>query len=195
MHFNSYASLLALFCGSAFSVGIVFDPILKPDQGEVIQAGSAYTIKWTSTTTKAVKLTLHDQKPEGTSDDNEGTVIKDSIASKEAQYDWNVDSSIGSSNNQTWYIKLALASDAETFSYSPGFKIDSNSSSSSNSSTATMTGSSMTATGSPTGSGSMSTSASASVSPASSTSSAGGNMATAAPLVIAGAAALGAFVL
>ncbi|KAJ5266724.1 hypothetical protein N7478_009532 [Penicillium angulare] len=191
MHFSSYASLLAIFCGAVLCEGIVFDPILKPEQGEVIQAGSAYTIKWTSTANKPVKLTLHNQKPAGTSNDNEGTVIKDSIASKEAQYDWNVDGNITGSNNQMWYIKLALANDAETFSYSPGFKIHSNGSSSSNSSSSTTSGSSMTATGSPTGSGS----ASASVSPASSTSSAGGNMATALPLVLAGAAALGAFVL
>lgn len=73
MRLSSFVST-AIFYGTVLSVGIVFDPILQPQQGDILQVGTVYTIKWTSTETKPVKLTLQDGK--SNEDDKAVLVIK-----------------------------------------------------------------------------------------------------------------------
>lgn len=48
MRLHHYPAILAGLLGTAFSLTKDFDPIFKPEKGDVIEANSTYTIEWTS---------------------------------------------------------------------------------------------------------------------------------------------------
>ncbi|KAJ5103857.1 GPI anchored serine-threonine rich protein [Penicillium argentinense] len=189
MRFQYYAAFVGI---SSLCLAAKFDPITKPTKGETLTAGKSYTIKWnteSSTDTDSVNLLLES----GNSTENTEFVacISTDTSNRKGHFKWNVSTLL--SHEETYYIKIGSIDNANTFSYSPPFKIEGGSLASTNA-----TGSSGLPTLTPSASSTTSASTSATDSPTSSTSSSGDVAATSvvpAPLAFVGAAIIGVWVL
>ncbi|KAJ5570608.1 uncharacterized protein N7459_010038 [Penicillium hispanicum] len=122
MRFDHYAAGLLGLCSAALALKDKLNPILKPSKGEILEAGSNYTIEWKPTKgydPGPVNLLLES----GDIRDSAQYVAAISTDTKysEGRYKWTVGQGLAS--NQTYYIKIGSIDDVSIVNYSPPFKI------------------------------------------------------------------------
>lgn len=138
------AAILTL-AGSALAQTPGFNPLTAPTMNEVIPAGKPYAIKWTPQGGNGAPVSLYAYAGESASTLQEISTIATGVEASLGRFEWNIDAAIGG-KFKAYGIKIALASNKETYQWSNPFTISaaegsSSASSSSSSSPATTTAS------------------------------------------------------
>lgn len=114
-------AILAL-AGSALAQTLGFNPLTAPTMNEVIPAGKPYAIKWTPQGGNGAPVSLYAYAGESASTLQEISTIATGVEASLGRFEWNIDAAIGG-KFKAYGIKIALASDKETYQWSNPFTI------------------------------------------------------------------------
>jgi hypothetical protein len=115
------AAILAL-AGFALAQTPGFNPLTNPTMNEVIPAGKPYTIKWTPQGGNGAPVSLYAYAGESASTLQEISTIATGVEASLGKFEWNISPAIGG-KYKAYGIKIALASDKETYQWSNPFTI------------------------------------------------------------------------